>query len=385
MKIGLFTDTYTPQINGVATVVQMMRREFRAMGHDAYIFAPSYPDQSEEGEAGKVWRFPSRKVNFHPESRITWPYRRKVPRVLSELDIVHSHTPFTMGLLGVYASRRNDLPHVHTYHTFFTEYRHYFPRAIRPTKRMTEKISRAFCNRCHYVLTPSDKMRDELGTYDITVPIRAMPFGIDLDTFQREPKWDVKAELGLPDNTRILLTAGRLGEEKNFGFVIESFVKIHEKHPDTVLVIGGDGPARESLENQARMLGIKNAVHFLGYVERDQLVDCYLQSDLFVFASKTETQGIVVLEAQAAGVPVVAIGEMGVLDVVDHGQSGLLVSDNVDEYADAADSILSDSAIYDRYCQGALDLAERHSARRSCEDLIILYEELLKQPALSSL
>lgn len=376
MKIGLFTDTYVPQINGVATVIQMMEKEFRALGHEAIVFAPSYPDQPES-EGPAVWRFPSRQVNFHPESRMTWPYRRKVPNILSELDVIHSHTPFSVGLLGLWASRHYRIPHVHTYHTFFSEYRHYIPRPIRPTKKMTERISRAFCNRCDLILAPSEEMKQELDTYEFTTPVEAMPFGIDLDTFNQPIRRDLKKNLNLDSTTKVLLTAGRLGPEKNFSFVIESFAKLKQQFEDVVLVIAGDGSARKGLEQQAASLGVQDAVRFLGYVDRSELVDYYPQADLFVFASKTETQGIVLLESQASGTPVVAIGEMGVLDVVNHGESGYLVEEDLDKFTASVHELLTDDDKHKAFSKGALKLAEAHSAQKTCEDLLKKYEALL--------
>jgi len=383
MKIGLFTDTFAPQINGVVTVVQMMVRQFEALGHEPVVFAPAYPNQPQD-ESNKVWRFPSRKVHFHPESRLTWPYRRKVPTVLSELDVVHSHTPFSLGLLAIWTAHHYRVPHVHTYHTYFSEYRHYIPRPIRPPKRMAEGISRAFCDRCQWVLAPSEEMKEELDRYGIRTPVEAMPFGIDLDAFQRPLKFDLRAELHLSPPTKLLLSAGRLGPEKNFAFVIEAFARIKRTHDDAALVIVGDGPSRQGLEQQAEALGLQADVHFLGYIDRAKLIDSYRQADLFVFASKTETQGIVLLEAQAAGTPVVAIGEMGVCDVVESGRGGLLVPEDLEAFAAAVLSLLTDPERRSAFAQNALDMARRHSARTSCQALLACYEKLLKRDAVLS-
>lgn len=383
MKIGLFTDTFTPQINGVVTVVQMMVREFSNLGHEAVVFAPAYPDQPQD-DGAKVLRFPSRKVNFHPESRLTWPYRRKVPAVLSELDLIHSHTPFTLGLLALWAARHYKLPHVHTYHTYFSEYRHYIPRPIRPTKRAAERISRAFCNRCDLVLAPSEEMKNALSGYGVKTPIEALPFGIDLDAFRQPAHFDLRKAWAVPAQVRVLLTAGRLGPEKNFGFVIDTFARIHREIDNTVLVVAGDGPSRAALEQQAQTLGVADAVRFPGYVERKMLIDCYRQADVFVFASKTETQGIVLLEAQAAGTPVVAVGEMGVLDVVDDGVSGFLVAEDEAAFAQAVLGLLTDEDLYRRFCKGALALARANSSRKTCEHLLVRYQSLLKRPVLTA-
>ncbi|HEY5595754.1 MAG TPA: glycosyltransferase family 4 protein [Candidatus Bipolaricaulota bacterium] len=375
MRIGLFTDTYSPQINGVVTVVQIMARQFEELGHEAVVFAPAYPNQPPE-DAHKVWRFPSRKVRFHPESRLTWPYRRQLRGELERLDIIHSHTPFSLGLLAVWAARHYRLPHVHTYHTYFAEYRHYIPRPIRPTRRMAERISRAFCNRCDLVLAPSEEMKAHLLEYGVCTPVEAMPFGIDLEAFQRPARFRLREALSLSPGTKLLLTAGRLGPEKNFQFVLEAFARIQRGHGNLALVVAGDGPARAALQERTQALGVAAWVHFLGYLERAQLIDAYHQADLFVFASKTETQGIVLLEAQAAGSPVVAIGEMGVRDVVAHGDSGLLVPDDVAAFSQAVLDLLLDEPRRRRMSAGARRLAQEHSAQKTCRDLLDLYSQL---------
>ncbi len=376
MRIGLFSDTYAPQINGVSTVVQLMAREFDALGHESFVFAPGYPERLVE-PCDRVWRFPSRPVRFHPESRLTWPYRRKVPKVLSALDVVHSHTPFSLGLLALWAAPHYRLPHVHTYHTFFTEYLHYLPRAIRPSKAVAQRASRAFCDRCDLVLAPSAEMKAELERYGLHTPVRAMPFGIDLEAFQGEIRFDLRAELGLAPDARLLLTAGRLGPEKNFGFLLKAFSEVHRRVPQAVLAFAGDGPSRPQLEAQAASLGLSAAVHFLGYVERARLADYYRAAELFVFASKTETQGIVLLEAQAAGTPPVAVGAMGTLDVVADRRSGRLVPEDREAFAAAVVSLLTDEPARRQLAAGARAQAAEHSARRSCEALLDLYQRLL--------
>jgi len=380
MRIGLFTDTYAPQINGVSTVVQLMAREFDSWGHASFVFAPSYPERQIEPRE-RVWRFPSKKVRFHPESRLTWPYRRRVPEALSSLDVVHSHTPFSLGLLALWAAHHYGLPHVHTYHTYFTEYLHYLPRAIRPSKAVAQRASRAFCDRCDLVLAPSAEMKAELERYGLHTPVRAMPFGVDLEAFRGPVEFDLRAELGLASDARLLLTAGRLGPEKNFGFLLDAFAEVHRRVPAAVLALAGDGPARPQLEAQAAELGLGEATRFLGYVERTRLIDCYRAAELFVFASKTETQGIVLLEAQAAGTPPVAVGAMGTLDVVTDGRSGRLDAEEREAFAEAVVSLLSDEPARRALADGARALAAEHSARRSCEALLDLYGELAEDTA----
>jgi len=375
LTIGFFTDTYLPQINGVTTLLPILDRLLSRRGHRVYIFAPSY-----EGrpclEDGKVFRFPALPFRYHRESRVTIPYHREARRAFGQLDIVHSHTPFSMGLLGIRVARRYEIPHLHTYHTLFTEYLHYLPWYLRPTPKMVARISAAFCNRCDAVTVPSHPMKKELLSYGIKVPTYVLPFGMDLEDFSGEPRLNLREELKIPEDERLLLCAGRLAREKNLSFLLRAFREVLRRLPSVRLVLVGDGPARAELEREAQDLGIASRVVFTGYRPWRTLIDYYKQADLFVYASKTETQGIVFVEAQAAGLPVVAVGEMGAVEAVDDGVTGLLVEEDEEEFAEAVLRLLDDRKRLEEMRRAALRKAEATSIQHSLERLLGIYREL---------
>ncbi len=376
LSIGFFTDTYAPQINGVTTLLPILDRIFTEQGHEVYIFAPSYQDHRAHRENGKIFRFPAFKFLYHKESRVTIPYHREARRVFQRLDVVHSHTPFSMGMLAIRVSRRYDIPHLHTYHTLFTEYLHYLPRYLRPRPKVVKRISRAFCNRCDAVTVPSTPMEEELVSYGVHVPLYVLLFGMDLEAFARPPTRDVRAELGIPDDEKVLLCAGRLSREKNVSFVLRAVRRVLQMG-NVRLVIVGDGPARAELEREARALGLGDRVVFTGYRDWEILVDYYKTADLFVYGSKTETQGIVFTEAQAAGLPVVAVGEMGALEAVSDGVTGVLTREDEEEFAEAVVKLLEDGERRDRMSRAALDMSEKNSIRRSGDRLLEIYRELI--------
>lgn len=372
MKIGIFTDTYTPQINGVTTVVQVMDRVLTRLGHEVYIFAPSY-ERRRGATEGRVLRFPALTFAYHKESRFAIPYSRATATFIKGMDVLHSHTPFSMGVLALRLARKHDLPHIHTYHTLFTQYLHYLPRYLRPTEKMTRRISAAFCNRCNAVTVPSEPMRQELLTYGITVPLYTLPFGMDIEDFEREPVYDLRAELGLPASDRLLLCAGRLGREKNIDFVLRAFARMLASMKDLRLILAGDGPERASLEQRARELSIAERVHFTGYLEWRKLIDYDKQADLFVYGSKTEVQPMVFLEALAAGTPVIAVGAMGALDVVKQGVTGLLLQEDEEAYSQAVVELLSDHNRLAQMRQAARERARAGSAQCAIEKLLEIY------------
>lgn len=378
MKIGIFTDTFTPQINGVTSILEELDRVLTRHGHEVFIFAPAY-SRAQRNENGHVFRFPAFTAYFHKDSRVVIPYDRRASAVFPKLDVVYSHTPVSMGLLALRVARKYALPHVHTYHTLFTEYLHYLPRLIRPSRRMAERISAAFCNRCDAITTPSHAMRQELLRYGVEKPIYVLPFGVDVEPFERPVRTDVRAALGLAPNELFLLYAGRLGTEKNLHFLLRAFRVLLDRwtSPQPIrLVLAGGGPHLPIFQEYAEKLRLTDRVLFTGFIPRDELVDYYRAADLFVFASKTETQGLVLMEAMAAGLPAVAVRAMGVTDIVFDGETGVLVPEDEQIFADRVRELLQDPARREHLRTGAKRTAHQMSIQHSVARLIEIFEGL---------
>jgi len=375
MRIGLFSDAYLPEISGVTTTVHWLKEELENLGHVVYVYAPQY-EGIEEDEPG-VFRFHSGKFAFHKASRVAVPFSRAATRSFKELDILHSHTPFSMGLVAVGAATRYHLPHVHTYHTHLIEDRKYLPRPLRPPEREAGKIIAAFCNRCTLITAPSTPFKEELLRYGVRRPIRVFPFGVKLSLFNQPPTWNPRAELNIPDRAKLFLYSGRLAMEKNLPFLIRAYGQIHAQDPSSVLVLAGDGPVREQMQQQVKDMGIGDAVRFTGFLDHPRLVDLYKAADLFLFASKTETQGLVLVEAMAGGTPAVAVGALGVLDVVQDGVNGVLVEEDEDQFVAQALALVKDEERYALLRQGALQRAEELSTHNSTLRLLEVFQECL--------
>lgn len=376
MKIGIFTDTYLPDINGVVTVIRLMEQEMRKDGHEIRLFAPSHPDSGDDPPG--VYRFPSLKFAYYEGMRVAIPYNQEARKVISSLDIIHSHDPFSIGLLALWASKIYRIPHVHTYHTLYVEYRRYLPRPIRPPQRLAEQVSRIFCNRCDAIIAPSSQMKETLEGYGITTPIHPLPCGVDEEEFARPSAWNVRQEFDFAAED-LLLYVGRLGWEKNILFLMRSFQRLLTLRKNVRWIIAGDGPQRAELERYAAELGIAPYIVFTGYLSRRQLVDLYKQADLFVFASKTETQGLVLVEAMLAGTPAVAIGEMGVLSVVASGERGILVEEDEEEFARACLTLLEDEEQRERLGKAAREWARTQSARATAQRLLEIYTQVRRR------
>ncbi|MCX7750417.1 MAG: glycosyltransferase [Candidatus Bipolaricaulota bacterium] len=211
------------------------------------------------------------------------------------------------------------------------------------------------------------------------MPIYVLPFGVDVELYTRPPTWDLRQALGLPPEAEVLLYVGRLGWEKNVEFLLRSFRLLADRRPGAHLVLIGDGPHRPVLEGLARSLALGDRIHFLGQLPWERLVDPYRQATLFVFASKTETQGLVVAEAMAGGTPPVALNAFGVRDLVISGETGLLVDGDEQAFAEACLELLADPGRRRAMGQRAQAWALAHSAQASAARLMEIYASLLRE------
>ena len=376
MRIGFFTDTYTPQINGVVTSISLFRRALIERGHEVYVFAPT-PEHIDDDD--RTVRFVSLPFAFQPEMRLASPFSIEALRVLDkvDLDIVHSHDPFAIGLFGLNVARRHKIPYVHTYHTMYPEYVHYVWET-KLTKRLAERLSREFCEQCSSIIAPSTKVERYLRNWGVTVPIDVIATGVDVERYAQvnQPRIDALAEkAGVTPEDRLLLFMGRLGKEKNVELLLRALW--HSRLPNAKLLIGGDGPHREYLQSMAVELGIEDRVVFLGYLQGDDAVAAYHLAHAFAFASTTETQGLVIGEAMAAGLPVVAVEDHAVEDFVISGRTGIIAPGRPDDLGKAFDDLLGDESLRVALARAALDRAQSFSIERQAERLERHYEHAI--------
>jgi len=377
MRIGFFTDTYTPQINGVVTSISLFREALMERGHEVYVFAPT-PDHPDDDS--RTVRFPSLPFVFQPEMRLASPFSIEALRVLDkvDLDIVHSHDPFAIGLFGLNVARRHKIPYVHTYHTMYPEYVHYVWET-RLTKRLAERLSREFCEQCSSIIAPSTKVERYLRNWGVTVPIDVIATGVDIERYAavNQPRIDALAERArVRPEERLLLFMGRLGKEKNVELLLRALW--HSRLPNTRLLIGGDGPHREYLQSLAVELGIDDRVTFLGYLQGEDAVAAYHLAHAFAFASTTETQGLVIGEAMAAGLPVVAVEDHAVEDFVISGRTGLIVPGRPDDLGIAFDQLLGDEDLRQSFARAALARAQSFSIEHQAERLEHHYQHAIE-------
>ena len=375
MNIAIFTDTFTPQINGIVTSINIFRKELTNMGHNVYVVAPKvngYCDKTDN-----IFRYFSMSYMFQPQYKIAFPYSLTAAKLSDlKLDIIHAQTPFSMGLLALYLAKKRQVPLVYTHHTFFDGYVHYVPFNRKLLQKLSVLGSRTYCNHCTLVVTPSQPIKGLLVEYGVTEKIVVLPTGIDLESFTNNKlNNNTRQRYGISKSTKLLLYTGRIGKEKNLDFLLKSFRIIANRVSDVHLMLVGDGPLKHELIGLANELEIASKLTFAGYLPRAEVIDCYVSADLFVFSSMTETQGLVLLEAMAAGTPVVAVDALGVSTSIKNGEGGYLCEPSEEMFANKVCELLSNDSLRREKAVQAKLSAEELSSVKMAKRLIDCYSE----------
>ncbi|MDF9408673.1 MAG: Alpha-monoglucosyldiacylglycerol synthase [Pelotomaculum sp. PtaB.Bin013] len=380
MKIGIFTDSYLPYTSGVVRSIQTFSEELTSNGHEVFIFAPSYRDCRKEN---RVFRFSSIPSPTNRDFTLAMPFSIRLRPTIKKLnlDLIHVHSPFLLGRLGARYARRLGIPLVFTFHTLYDQYVHYVPFAQSLTKDLAQRISRGFCNHCDLVIVPTAAVEKYLHEIGVKASIRVVPTGIKVMNYQSGDRDWLRCRFGLPEGEKVLLFVGRLGQEKNINFLMECFARINREMKNTRLVLVGGGPEEEELKNKAKELGIAGQVTFTGVLPPSDVVNCYAGADIFVFSSVTETQGIVIGEAKAAGLPVVAVAAFGVSEMVDDGIDGFLTELEPLQFIEKITLLLKNDDLYEKMSRNARNNAENLSTANCTAKLINCYSHVIERRA----
>lgn len=363
MHLLMLSDVYFPRVNGVSSSIRTFARVLTAMGHRVTLVVPDYAGDGVardakvaaeqagfDAEGFEVIRLPSRALFFDPEDRLirASAMRALLPQLAARhWDAIHIHTPFRAHALGVRLARASGRPTVESYHTYFEEYiGHYLPWLPRPLSRLVaRRLSRKLCHEVDHLIVPSQEMAAVLDDYGIVTPATVLPTGLDLDEFAGGDGARFRAAHGIAPDRPVLVTVSRLALEKNIGFLLRVAQRLMAQFPELVFVIAGEGPDAARLKQLSRELGLQDNVRFFGNLDRRTgLLDCYRAGDLFVFASPTETQGLVLIEAMALGVPIVSTAVMGTATVLAGARSAVVSEETVDAFAGHVAALLHDPA-----------------------------------------
>ena len=383
MNIGIFSDTYFPQLNGVATSIRTLATALEKRGHNVYIFTPSDPRCHEGYDTLNVYRLPSVPVRFVRDYRAGYVFSPFLAKKIIDLnlDIIHTQTEFCLGALGRFISTTQGIPLVHTYHTMYEDYVHYIGGGHIISKEMARDFSGIYCNTATAVIAPTRKTEQLLKSYGVTKPISIIPTGINTsnfrkDRFQPEEILELRHSLGLEADTPVIISIGRIAKEKSIDIVISALPKLIEKLPDLKMVIVGEGNEIENLGKFAESIGVGDHVMFTGGKPWDEIGKYYQLGNVFCSASVSETQGLTFAEAMAAGVPVVAKKDECIENIIDDKITGMLFESD-DDLPDLLYRVLTDKVLSNRLSRASVQTMEALSVETFADNIENLYQGIL--------
>lgn len=376
LSIAMFSDSALPILNGVSVSIDALIRQLREMGHSVHLFTSRYPGHSESD--------PNTHRCFALETPIAKDYPLALPPFYGQLrefrqesfDLVHTHTPFTVGFVGLRWAESHDLPIVTTYHTLYDKYQHYIP--LMPKRYLRYKVAKHtnyYYNRADQIITPSEAAATWLQRHSVFKPITVIPTGVpNPRPFDQQ---ETRRQLGIRPQDRVILYVGRIALEKNVGLLIEMAKNAMQRDPQLLLWLVGDGPAKEDFRKLARELGIGDRVKFVGFVDRPGVDKFYAAADIFVFSSTTETQGLVVVEAMTYGLPAIVVRGGGAGAAIEDGVNGFLVPADPGIMADQVLDVLNNEGTYERLSDGARKTSMQYTISAMAERVLTVYHRAL--------
>ena len=383
MRILKLSDVFFPRVNGVSTSIQTYMGDIQSLGHHCTLVAPLYPHPPESPDHEHLLRIPSRQVPLDPEDRLLkWGHFMDWGKSLKpgDFDLIHIHTPFTAHYGGLRIAQRLQVPIVETYHTYFEHYLHHYAPFLpaRMTKSFARRLTVSQCHQVQSIISPSPQMAEALRAYGVQTPIAVLPTGLPESAFVRGDGARFRAERGIAPDRPVALFVGRVAHEKNIDFLLQMCVRLRELVPKVLLIIAGEGPAEAHVKALSARLGLQSNVMFVGYMDRaTTLRDCYSAADIFTFASRTETQGLVLLEALAQGTPVVSTAVMGTADVLRDVKGAIKSVEEIETFAQHCATLLKDIDLRDALAAQAPDDAKAWSSRAMALRLTAIYEGVL--------
>ncbi len=388
MNILMMTNTFTPHVGGVARSIERFSRRFRHLGHGVKVVAPEF-DGMENLEPGVI-RVPAVRHFNKTDFSVVLPIPRLLNEAMEEFrpDVVHSHHPFLMGGTALRVAHTYHLPLVFTHHTKYEDYTHNVPGDSLLLKRFVTNLASNYANLCDQVFVPSESISKLVIGRGVQAPVAVVPTGVEVDSFQRGDGPGFRSQSGITQDAFVVGHLGRLSVEKNLPFLIRSIIRFMNNYkaqrPVHCLIVGA-GPMQSSVRDAFAAAGLKHRLHMAGVLDEEHLADAYHAMNLFAFASKTETQGMVLTEAMASGVPVVAMDAPGVREVVENGVNGcLLQTQDTTEFANALLSIATaEPAHYHRLVAGAKCRADQFSMHKTADMALQHYSRLQHDDALA--
>lgn len=382
MKIAIFTNTYIPHVGGVAKSVSALVEGMRARGHDCLVIAPEFDDQPADEQS--VLRIPSIRNFNGTDFSFRLPSGNMIGEAIKAFhpELIHSHHPFLLGEAAMRVAHQWGLPLVFTHHTRYEDYVHYVLDDSKYLERLAVELATEYANLCDRVIAPSESIKDLITQRGVTTPIEAIPTGIDQDHFRSGDGSSVRKKLNITPDQFVVGHVGRLASEKNLGYLAKAVFAYLERDADSVFLLVGEGDSLKDIKREAQDRGLSGRLHLLGKLTSDALVNAYHAMDLFAFSSKSETQGMVLAEAMAAGTPVVALDASGARDIIEDGVNGRLLPEKSepDAFADAIAGLKQELASGSGKLAEAMERTVIRFSSKVCLDQVeALYRKLITE------
>jgi 1,2-diacylglycerol 3-alpha-glucosyltransferase len=382
MNICMFTNTYLPHVGGVARSVAIFAEDLCRLGHKVLVIAPTFHEHTDPtGVQYEVLRLPAIQ-NFNGSD---FSLRIPIPFIINHKidqfspDVIHSHHPYLLGDAAIRTARTRGLPLVFTHHTLYEQYTHYVPLDSETLQHFVIKLSTEYANLCAKVVAPSLSVGRLLRKRGVEKPIEDIPTGVDIQFFSKGRGEKIRQAHGIPQDALVIGHLGRLALEKNLTYLAEAVALFLENNREAFFIVAGSGPSESEIKRIFADRSLSDQLRMLGTVTGQDLAHVYQAMDLFVFSSKSETQGMVLTEAMAAGTPVIALDASGAREVVEDGRNGRLLSENASRrsFVQAIREFTEDATRAEEWQKEALKTANRFSRERSADRLVHLYQSIL--------
>ena len=388
MRIGLFSDTYLPDVNGVVSSIVTLQKELEKNGHEVYVIA-NHKGLLQTKREGNVLRLPGLELKWLYGYILSTPYHFSAKEEIRamNLDVIHVHTEFGVGMFARIVAKDLNIPIIATYHTMYEDYTHYINKfdideVDKITRKVASSFSRIIVDSCEAVIAPSEKTKETLLKYGVSTPIHIIPTGLDLNKFNADmidPSaiTNIKAEFNLADDEKLMLYVGRIAQEKSIDLVIRGFKKVALKSPKYKLMIVGGGPDLDNLKDLSKSIGIDQQVIFTGKQSPDLVPVFYAAATAFVSASTTETQGMTFIEALSTGLPIFARHDDVLEDLIDEGKSGFFFNDEEDFAGKVISYFECDAETVAKMKTCAIAKAQNYDCFKFYQDILAVYDEAI--------
>lgn len=388
MRIAFFTNNYLPNVYGVPMSVETFRKEFEKRGHTVYVFAPNYSDYKDTNKNAclsgrQVFRYPSLDIEIKFRLPLGIPYSRKMDKIIEklDLDIIHSHHPNLLGSAAMKWAKKKNIPLIFTWHTLYDKYTNFVP--FLPSKLVASWMIRKavkYANQADSVIVPTQSIEPILKNWGVVNKIFPVATGIDEACFSGSDRKKIREKYQIKDAETVLLLVSRLTEEKNISFLFNAVAKVLQKKPKAKFMLVGDGYLKGELKKETQKRNLDQQIIFAGLVEAAEIKNYYAAGDIFVYASKSETQGMIITEAMYMGLPIVAVKATGIESLVENNVNGILTAEEKNKFIEAVQKLLDNATLRQKMSAESARIArEKYTASASAEQMLQVYKEAVKK------